>query len=416
MKKPDSQKNTKEILGALFYLILWPFGALIYSLKNNKKVWAKNIFWIFCIFYGFTFIIYSPGVDAFRYTETLIRWSILSWSFNDFARELYSESSNFVDIFQPLLTFILSRFTDDPRILMAVFGLVFGFFYSRNLWYLFERIDGRKSFITMLFIITFCLLIPIWRINGFRFWTAAHIYLFGVFPFLLEGNKKKIWISALSLFVHFTFAVPVLILIIYSIFGNRFNIYFALFIISLLLKELDIDFIRYQFESLPGVFQEKSNRYLQGDPMVMQAEVLSVANWYIRYLSLIIKWISAIFIISLFLKSRKQISESKIISNIFCFSMLFYSYANISALMPQGARFYSISNMIVFFMLSYIVYKIELPAFDKKLRIISSPFLILVIIVYIRTGFDYTGLLTVIGNPIIALFSENNIPLINLIK
>lgn len=96
--------------------------------------------------------------------------------------------------------------------------------------------------------------------------------------------------------------------------------------------------------------------------------------------------------------------------------MLFYSYANISALMPQGARFYSISNMIVFFMLSYIVYKIELPAFDKKLRIISSPFLILVIIVYIRTGFDYTGLLTVIGNPIIALFSENNIPLINLIK
>jgi len=52
----------------------------------------------------------------------------------------------------------------------------------------------------------------------------------------------------------------------------------------------------------------------------------------------------------------------------------------------------------------------------KRLGIISVPFLAFFIIFTIRMGFDFIGLLTIIGNPIIALFIEDLIPLINFIK
>lgn len=394
-------------------LLLWPFGSMIYSLKNNKEVWAKNIFWIFCVFYGFTFVIYSPGVDAYRYAETFISWNKLSWTYSNFINTLYSEDTKFVDIFQPFLTFILSRFTSDTRILFAAFGFVFGFFYSRNLWYLFERLDDRKSLIMILFIMVFCLLIPIWRINAVRFWTAAHIFLYGTFPLLLQGDKKKLWISVLSVFVHFTFVSLVMVLILYLILGNRHKIYFFLFIISLIINELDLNYIKYQFESLPAIFQEKSSQYISDDAMTRQTEGASATNWYIRYYTPILKWIAYIFLISLYLKARNKIIENKSALNLFSFTLLFYAFANIFSLMPQGIRFSIVSAMLFFFTIIYFVSVIELPSIFKKLMLYSLPFILIIIIVAIRIGLAFTSITTIIGNPIIAFFVDMNISLLD---
>jgi hypothetical protein len=44
------------------------------------------------------------------------------------------------------------------------------------------------------------------------------------------------------------------------------------------------------------------------------------------------------------------------------------------------------------------------------------PTLLLLIIVSIRVGFDYLGIVTIIGNPFIAPFIEYDMPLIDLIK
>lgn len=411
-----SKKEFKEFLGSLFFFLLWPFGSVIHSLKNNKKVWAKNTFWFFCIFYGFNFVIINQGVDAYKYAEVFISWSRLSWSMSDFTNALYSGDTKTVDIFQPLLSFTMSRFTDDPRMLFAVFGFVFGFFYSRNLWYLLERINTRKSLILFFFLAVFCLIMPIWKINAFRFAVAIHIYLYGIFPFLVQGKKRKLWISVFSVFVHFTFLAPVLILIIYVVFGNRYKIYFALFLISLLINELNLNFIKYQFQFLPDVFQEKSNIYLTDNVMVKQSEGIIATNWYIRYYFTFLNWIAYVFIISLYLKARNKIIENKIALNLFSFAILFYAFANISNLMPQGIRFFNVSSLIFFFMIIYMVSVIELPLIFRKLMLLSVPFLIVIIVVALRMGMDFTSLVTIIGNPIIALAVDYNVPLIELFK
>ena len=47
---------------------------------------------------------------------------------------------------------------------------------------------------------------------------------------------------------------------------------------------------------------------------------------------------------------------------------------------------------------------------------IYIPFLLIYIIVTIRIGFDTMSITTVFGNPLIAIFMEEDIALINLIK
>jgi hypothetical protein len=96
--------------------------------------------------------------------------------------------------------------------------------------------------------------------------------------------------------------------------------------------------------------------------------------------------------------------------------MLFYAVANVLFLLPQGIRFYSIANLFVFFLLALISTVPHLPKLLKHLLGFSIPVLLLLIIVDIRKGLDFTGLLTIFGNPLIAPFFGNGVPLMSFIK
>ena len=41
-----------------------------------------------------------------------------------------------IDFVEPLISTIVSSFTSNYKILFAIYGLIFGFFYSRNIWIL----------------------------------------------------------------------------------------------------------------------------------------------------------------------------------------------------------------------------------------------------------------------------------------
>ena len=119
----------------LVFFLIWPFGALIRALRHFRAPQTKTIIWLFCIFFGFVFVIPEnvPGAaDSARYARQLIEAhnQPLSWSY--FLSMLYAEGG-FVDIYQPFVTWLVAIFTDNPRILMAIFGAVFGFFYAQNL-------------------------------------------------------------------------------------------------------------------------------------------------------------------------------------------------------------------------------------------------------------------------------------------
>lgn len=402
--------------GQFLLFIIWPFLALVSSIKNRNSPWAKNIFWLFCIFYGFTFVMSGIDSDAYRYMKAFEELSESDYTIFQFLPQLYSSESSYVDILYPFISFFVSRVTGDSRILMAIFALIFGFFYSRNLWYLFKKLKPNIILSIMLFIIGFALLIPIWKVGAFRFNTAIHIFIYGALPFIIDGDKKKLWVIFLSVFVHFSFALPIIILLLYIFFGNRLWFYFTLFLISLIVSQIDLESVKAITDLLPGIYQSKSNQYLTEDMAKNSLEGIKATNWYIQYYIEIIKWLVSSFLIVFFINKHSIFHKNDSNYKLFCFVLLFYTFANIANLLPQGVRFYGIANLLAYFLIISIVQNRKSSSFLLILRRLAVIPLAIIIIVDIRKGFDYTGLSSILGNPIIAPFITGDIPLIDILK
>jgi len=410
-----TQKNRNIVFNHLLFFFIWPLMSLFYSLKRIDLKWTKNIFWLFCIYFGYTFVVSNKEIDAYRYIETFKTLSDNSYSFNEFISFLFSGETKYVDIVNPLISFILSRFTSDGRILLATYGMFFGFFYSRNIWYLLEKAIN-KSIPTIFFIIVFSLIDPIWKLGTFRFGSAIHVFLYGALPFLLDGNTKKIWACLFSPFVHFTFIFPLILLMLYFVVGNRQHLFILLFAISLFINDLNLAAIQNQFQIFPEIYQQKASSYITEDYYQLQTGQINITNWYIKYYIPILKFISAIFIFVIYIFNKTIFNTGFYLRGLWCFTILFYAFANLVNLISQGIRFYAVANLLTFFLLSMILSLKDLPGLLKFLKIIVIPFLILLIIVDIRRGSDFIGLATIFGNPLIAPFFDNDISLISIVK
>lgn len=408
--------SEKRKIHHIVLFLLWPFFSMVVTLKNWDKKWLRNIFWLFCIYYGYTFVVSTPEIDAYRYIELFKDLSRNTYTLREFIIYLFSGDTRYVDILNPLVSFILSRFTSDGRILLAGYGMIFGFFYSRNLWYLLDRVSFSNSYLTILFVLVFALLDPIWKLGAFRFNTAIHIYLYGLLPFLIEGKTKRLWVSVLSIFVHFSFFAPVLILIFYILLGNKQYLYFIFLVLSFFISEIDIDFFRSIFNKLPDIFKVKAEGYMTVDSYQNQLAIAERTNWYIRNYMSILKYLSTTFIIVIFINKDYYYNCNKIIRNLWCYTSLFYAFSNVLYLLPQGVRFYGIANILVFMMLGIASSLSDLPILFRKLGFLSIPFLLLIIIVDLRKGMDFTGLSTILGNPFISHLFKGDIPIIQLIK
>ena len=224
------QHNAKSGFYSAILFLVWPLLALASAFRNYKSHWAKNMLWAFVAFYGFCFAIgaENSGADIVRYVAQYQELHDVNMTFAT-AQRYFIESGE-IDIARTVIAIILSRFTDSQSVLTLVYGIIFGFFFSRNMWYVLEHFKGKIRPITILLFICFSLIVPIWNINGFRMWTAAHIFIYGLLPFLFEGKRGGVIISSLAILMHYAFIVPVGILYMYLLLGNRMMIYFVFFL------------------------------------------------------------------------------------------------------------------------------------------------------------------------------------------
>lgn len=402
---------------AIVTYILYPLAALFYAIKNYRDHWAKNAAWCFIIFYGFTFVISSEEIDANRYRDIFLVMAEQELTATNFINLLYSEETNYVDIVQPLLSFVLSLFTDNYRVLFAVFGAFFGYFYTRNIWYLLERAGPRIRWGNLPYIITFAFIVGFWEINGFRFWTAAHVFFFGAFRYLVEGNRKGILIAIFSVFIHFSYAIPVLVLVGYAMLGNRTHLFFLFFVATFLLSEIDLGVVRTVLLTyLPSAFDLKVESYTS-EHYAERVKASTVGlSWHAVYFKQVLKWVNTMFIFFIYFKGMRFIRSNKQLLAIFSFSLLFLGMGNIVSLVPSGERFLIVGYL--FSMALIFLYMQHAPPsrLMSYVKLLALPALALYCIVNLRIGFDTIGIMTVIGNPLIAMFGNIDMPLIELIK
>lgn len=413
--------NNSKILAAF----LWPLGSLISALKNWRQPWAMNIFWIVCIYMGAIQIflpdgaLLGDGADGGRYVMRLIEM-------HDDSKSLLEQIAyNFVyngsmDYYQLIMTWLVSRITDNGHILFTCFALVFGYFYSRNIWYVMNRLDNVAGKTMFAFVALFFLACPIWKINGVRMWTATHILVYSILPYVMEGEKRNLkWLIAVP-FVHFSFLYITVLSLIYVSLPNRFisgniilkNVILTVFVLSMVMSSLNIDALATYLEQIsPESYEERIELYSADYVLDNAKERISNVNWYVRTSGDICFW--AINILLLLCVIGKQRNNEKDYMLYYC--LIISALANVASQIPSGGRFITVAHL---FSLAYILWRLSIfddSLFRKVANIAFYPLLI-TIVFSIREGMDYYGISLVFGNFFTTIFWDNNVPIINFIK
>ncbi len=161
--------------GLWVLFIISPIISAYLALKHNKNKVSKNILWAFIIFYGFTFSISgeSSGSDITRYVAELKSLHGKTFTFSEAID--YFKGTGEIDILRTIISITVSRFTNSQIALTTVYAFIFGFFYSRNLFFIIENINGKCSTSRVFVVIVFRLFIAFMMISCQVHW---YIYSF----------------------------------------------------------------------------------------------------------------------------------------------------------------------------------------------------------------------------------------------
>lgn len=407
----------------LIYFLLQPFFTLLYYLKNFKKPHAKNVMWLFTIFYGFTFAIgvESEGNDIVSYVAQVPLLNRMNLDWNGFLT--YYVTSGEADILRVLLSYIVSLFTANGFYLVIIFGVIYGYFFSRNMWYILDRLEGKTKFFTKILILCLFLVIPVWNLNGFRFWTAAHVFLYGLLPFLFEGKRKSlVWCVITPFVVHFSFLITLVPICVYFILGNKLKLYYIFFVISLFVSEININTFNNVMKTYAPETMIQKTKYYTTEAKVdalREGEVGTSNNavWYAKYYKLSLKFSLIAFLLVFYWVFRKTINSNKDLLKLLSFILLFYSFANVLSSIPSGGRFISIASLLTIAFLTLYLQNNKVHKDLYRLSKLTVPFLIFFIIISIRTSWFSLSIMTIIGNPLTAIFTfGDNIALNDIIK
>lgn len=421
----SNNKNTAFILTLLF-----PFFGLIYTLNHWRESWAKNTFWLACIYLG-AVQIYCPagtilgmGSDGGRYVLALMDMYgsgiTLSRILGQYQIDQYT-----MDLYQQLMTYLISRFTDNGHVLFAAFAIVFGFFYSRNIWYIIEKLPNRRLGYLFILVTLYFLICPITQINGVRMWTATHVYVYGMMPYILERDKSKFWWVLVTPLIHFSFLYVAIFAVIWFLLPYRvkaqsslfLSIALVVFVLSLSINTLNLNAVSDMLaEYSPESYEQRIEGYVNVDAAADTVARRALNNWYVAASGNIKHWCYNLLLLLVLPCLKRNFSKDERLKRLLIFALFLGSFANIMALIPGGGRFQVLSN---FFKVPLIIMvAMNIPNNDtfRKYVYFASMLLLIPFVVDIRKLFDYYSITALFGNFITVFFWENNVPLIELIK
>lgn len=416
--------SNKEKYLSYALAVLFPFAGLVYSLYNWRKPWSKNVFWIVCIYLGLIMILITGGSlentgrDTARYVMWFQQISQSQASLLDIIGN-YGQGERSLDLYQPISAWLVSRFTDNSHILFVVYAFVFGFFYSRNVWYILDKHSVSYSKITIIAIALLFLVCPIWSIAAVRMWTAAQIFTFGLLPYLLEKDKSRlIWIILTPLF-HFSFLYITALSLLFIILLNRaknidryIRIAAIIFIATLFLDSLSLSSVESFLTNIsPSGFANRIVSYTDEDYAAAVQQSEDQRNWYVNASNTILSWGLAIIMISMVPKKNRS---GYSVDLLLLYSLLIGTFANLVSSIPVGYRFMIVANM--FSVSLFLIYLFRKGTPVPKYIFIVAFALCIPLMVEFRKGFDYYPISLFFGNFFTYGLFETNEPLIDIIK
>ena len=318
--------------------ILWPFLALITALWNYRQKEARKIVYIFLIYYGLTFFVGQTGMDSYEYVRRFHQNATLPFSdFFEIVGGLYSSDTS-VDILEPFISFVVSRFTSDYRFLFAAYAALFGFFYLKSINLLYNRYQEKPGWNSWIFMVFFITLIPITTINAPRMWIAAWIFFYGAYHVILNRDARYFLLTFAACFMHWSFILVNIVLVIYFFVGNRNYIYFPIVLLSFIFPNGLIPFFNWASGNAGTALQLRYSGYSSEDYNLAVMGDLQQTRWFVNLSNDLIFYFLIFCLIIIHLKFR-ELMNSKAEKNLFGFLLLFLAFVNFGAPFPDFARF-----------------------------------------------------------------------------
>lgn len=380
MIKDDRYNKRNTIVIAM----IWPIMGLIMALKHYNKFNTKNIILVFCVLYGFTFVI-NEEMDGDRYAERLKNDYGKPFSdsaFNEHITGLYETSLDFV---QPLINFVISRVTDSHHVLFAVYALVFGYFWLKSIDFVNKRFQMDRNELTILYTIFFISLIPIFNINGFRMWTAAWIFIYGALHVVVNKDWRYLLISLAACTVHFSFLTANVILILWFFLGNHKWVYLSLALITFAISELDLSVVRSYTQMISPALESKANAYASDAYADKVAQLRGNDAWFMQLSPILTRYLLLFnLLFMIFVSTKKKLPKSEL--NLLSFTLLFLAYANIASLVPSGGRFVTVYSVFAAILSIILVSKYYYSRLDAPYRLISLGVVLLSVLITLRVA------------------------------
>lgn len=387
---------------ALF--LVWPFFALIFAIVNWRSPWAKNIVWLFCGFFGFTFYIPPDGPDANRYRDYLIDFHYSGTDIWQYIPEVLMGKHGKGDILEPMLRGLIGHFTDDHRILFCVFGLIMGYFLSRNIWFLLEKAGNKIPLSAYPFLWVVAFGIGIWQINGFRFWTAAHIFIHGLIVLFYYRKKiKGSFLLILAAATHITMAIPIIAVALAVLMAAYPKILLIIMGLSMLFASIPVEKI---LTLLPKSLFPSADLYIKGYLMSDIAknfeQVRESRIWFLRLNDISSRILFSFLAIYYLLRCSNFQFLSIGGRRLMTVGVLMLAIYNLFYLFPSIVRFATISFLII--AVVYFLYMLEQgnTLHKRWISLLALPPITLLVLIQWRIGLEFLGPSPIFTSPLFA--------------
>lgn len=340
--------------------MIWPLGGFITSLFHVRSRSSAFFYVAFCMLFGYSISFQNDSADSYRYAIAFNEFSYLS--FSDII-SLY-KAGGFRDIYRMLLFSLVSPLTNNPKVMYAFAGLLFGIFSWKSLNIFVRERGGKWDFYMFLLTFIFFFFIGITSINGFRFWTGAIVLFYASMQFIYF--RKALWIIgvlAAPLF-HYSFLLFIPFILIYRFIApllitkkgiNKSLLisYVILFVMSFLTESnpINLGFIT-ESDNIGGAISSRID-FINSDKVSEIYASRGESSLFVkidRVFGMISKtflFLFVFFLLSRLNKTPESVREK--ITQQLTFVVFLLTVGYFASMFPSGSRFLAISNKFLFF-------------------------------------------------------------------
>lgn len=360
-----------------------PILGFLVSLFDLKSKSSAFIYIGFAMLFGFAISFTDTSSDSYRYAQ----------AFKNFDNTLNFEkivimyqNGELRDLYRLVLFYFVAIFSNNPKIVYAFAGLVYGIFSYLSLKVFMNENEDKKDLYTFVLILVFYTYVTLTNINGFRFHTGSVLLFYSAYQFIILGKNRWVLGIIITPWFHYGFMLVVPLYVTYKyisyLFYNKnrtsyvlFYVFIGCFLASWFLKtnSINLSFLS-QNEVLSGEVAERVNFINSSDTasLVEKRKEDSLFLGVQKYFEYGIK----IFVLLSVLLIRRVIDlmegDKTEYTKMFALVLFLYSFAFIATSIPSGGRFLAIAHLFLLLLLVKI-YSLYKKSDIKKIILFAIP-------------------------------------------